>query len=301
MDRDEIILWLGEPACGDPALAGGKAAALSRLARGRRVPFGFCLTTRAYAAARADRDGPALGARQPALPRAVADQVAWAYRLMGEIAGVEAPAVAVRSSAVGEDGESASYAGQHATALHVAGIDAVAAAVVRCWDSATSVEARAYRRARGEAAEAAVAVLVQEMVMADAAAVLFTANPLSGNAGEMVITAAWGLGESLVGGTVTPDTYVVRKADLTILTSRIAAKRHMTVAIPVGTREVDVPRSLQARPALGEDQVAEIARLGLDLEAAAGRPVDVECAYQAGSLYLLQSRPITTLVDARAS
>jgi len=131
--------------------------------------------------------------------------------------------------------------------------------------------------------------------------VLFSAHPVTGSRDEIVINASWGLGESIVGGTVTPDTYVVRKADVAKAARQIADKRRMTVAIPGGAREVDVPRVLRRQPALTEEQAVEIAHLGLALEATLGRPVDVECAYQAGRLYLLQCRPITTLPGCRAS
>jgi pyruvate, water dikinase len=110
-----------------------------------------------------------------------------------------------------------------------------------------------------------------------------------------VINASWGLGESLVGGTVTPDTFVVRKADLAVM-SRIADKERMTVSISGGTREVAVPRFLRHEPSLAEAQVMEVAQLALSLEAIMGYPVDIECAYASGQLYLLQCRPITTLL-----
>src|SRR5262249_16050022 len=159
-----------------------------------------------------------------------------AYRHLGKGIGVAAPSVAVRSSAVDEDGRVASYAGQHATYLHVVGTDAVADAVVRCWMSARAPRARAYRQARGHAgAGVQVAGLGQQLMVADCSAVLFTANPLTGSRDEVVITASWGLGESIVGGTVTPDTYVVRKADLAVTARRIADKRHMTVVVQGGT------------------------------------------------------------------
>ena len=104
-----------------------------------------------------------------------------------------------------------------------------------------------------------------------------------------------GQGESIVGGTVTPDTYVLRAADLTVISQHIAQKRRMTVPVIGGTRKIDVPRFLRHRPVLSDDQIAELGRLALALEAVIGRPVDVECAYAAGCLYLLQCRPITAL------
>jgi phosphoenolpyruvate synthase/pyruvate phosphate dikinase len=299
----DLVLWLGEPACHERARVGGKAATLSRLAAAYRVPPGFCLTTASYALAQAGgltREEE--GSRLPALPVALYDALATAYRRLADRAGSETPAVAVRSSAVDEDGGMASYAGQHETSLNIVGVEAVADAVVHCWRSAQSPRARAYRRAQGRARDnVQVAVLVQQLIVAGSSAVLFSAHPVTGSRDEIVINASWGLGESIVGGTVTPDTYVVRKADLAVVARHIADKRRMTVAVPGGTREVDVPRVLRTHATLTEEQAVEIAHLGLALEATLGRPVDVECLYQAGRLHLLQCRPITTLPGCRAS
>jgi pyruvate,water dikinase len=301
--RGNNILWLGELACHNPALVGGKAATLSALAADRRIPPGFCVTSRAYDRARgssADRltEEPSPRALPPALYREVAE----AYRHLGEGVGVAAPAVAVRSSAVDEDGRLASYAGQHETYLHVVGTEAIADAIVRCWRSVSAPRAQAYRQAWGHAgADVQGAVLVQQLIVADCSAVLFSANPVTGSCDEILITASWGLGESIVGGTVTPDTYAVRKADLAVTARHIADKRRMTVVVQGGTREVAVPRILQAQPALRDEQIVELARLGLTLERVLGRPVDVECAYQDGRLYLLQCRPVTTLAESLAS
>jgi pyruvate,water dikinase len=154
-----------------------------------------------------------------------------------------------------------------------------------------------YRRLRGLGREELrAAVLVQRMVPADASAVAFTADPVTGSREEVVIEASWGLGESIVGGTVTPDTYRVRKAGLAVATAETSEKRRMTVPACKGTLEVDVPRFLRSQPALGEEQAVEVARLGIDLETEMGRPVDVECAYVGGRLYLLQCRPITAVI-----
>jgi pyruvate,water dikinase len=133
---------------------------------------------------------------------------------------------------------------------------------------------------------------------ADVSAVVFTANPVSGERGEVVVTASWGLGESIVGGSVTPDTCVLRKVDLAVVARRIAEKACMTVAVAGGTREVAVPRLMRSQPALTDPQAVEVARLGLALEGEMGWPVDVECAYQGGDLHLLQCRPITTLPES---
>ena len=110
-----------------------------------------------------------------------------------------------------------------------------------------------------------------------------------------MINASWGLGESIVGGTVTPDTFIVRKSDLVITSRTVADKQRMTVCVPGGTCEVDVPRFLRTQVALNDEQAIEMAQLARTLDATMHCPVDIECAYAGGKLYLLQCRPITTL------
>ena len=292
-----VICWLGQAECQDRALVGGKAAHLSQLAATFRVPPGFCLSTAAFDHALAS--GFAMDqtlASLAALPDVLCEGLTQAYAMLADHCGVAAPPVAVRSSAVDEDGASASFAGQHETLLNIVGAEEVARAVVQCWRSAGSARVQAYRIQQGLApVNVRLAVLVQELVSADVSAVLFTANPVTGCRDELVINANWGLGEGIVGGTVTPDSYVLRAADLTIVSQQIAEKRRMTVPIAGGTHEVDVPRFLRTQPALSSDQITELGRLGLTLEATMGWPVDVECAYQSGLWYLLQCRPITAL------
>jgi pyruvate,water dikinase len=280
------LTWLGQPEAHDHALVGGKAANLSRLAADFPVPPGFCLTTAAFEQARA------------AGAQAIVRQIGHAYRALAARAGEHDPSVAVRSSAADEDGEADSFAGQHETYLNVSGVDAVAAAVRRCWESAHAPRALEYRRQRGLSTERVrLAVLVQRQVASDVSAVVFSANPLSGSREEVVINASWGLGESVVGGSVTPDTYVVRRRDMAVASRQIAPKRRMTIAVPGGSREVDVPRLLHTQPSLIDAQAVEMAWLAVALEGRMGWPVDVECAYQGGRLYLLQCRPITTLAS----
>lgn len=290
--------WLGEPGCDRLSLVGGKTAQLSRLAPHHLVPPGFCITTPAYEravalAARSEAGAP------PKFPSTLYDMLALAYRDLGRRTGVAAPAVAVRSSAVDEDGQSASFAGQHDTYLNISGVELLAEAVARCWESARSTRAVEYRRHEGLAGRSVqLAVLVQQLVVADTSAVVFSADPVSGHRDRVVINASWGLGESVVGGIVTPDTYVVDKATLTPVSRKIANKERMTVAVPGGSREVDVPKFMRLRPALAEAQIVEMARLAMALEERVGWPVDAECCYKGGRLYLLQCRPITRLGGA---
>ena len=298
-DSAREIVWLGEPAAANRSLVGGKVAPLSRLAAQYRVPPGFALTTHAFDLA---SDGKGID-----LPDAFRQQILAAYRLLGDLTGLDQPAVAVRSSAVDEDSADTSFAGQHDTYLNIVGAEAVCNAVLRCWASVRAPRALEYRRQHGLPVDGArIAVLVQQLVVADVSGVVFSANPLTGQLNEVVINASWGLGESVVGGSVTPDTYVVSPeisptgttATWTVRQRDLAEKRRMTVAVAGGTREVDVPRLLQSRPALADAQIVEMARLAHDLEETIGWPVDLECAYRDDVLYLLQCRPITTLRTA---
>lgn len=284
------LVWFGDPSCGDVDLVGGKAAHLSRLAASYRVPPGFCLTTWALRGAGPEGEGP--------LGEPLRSALAAAYHALGQRVGDPAPSVAVRSSAADEDGAGTSFAGQHETLLNVVGLEAVCAAVRRCWASACAPRALEYRR-RQRLPEDGIrlAVLVQQLVAADVSAVAFSANPLTQARDEVVINATWGLGESMVGGTVTPDTYIVRDADGAVV-RQVASKQRMTVPGPSGTREVGVPRPLREYPALSEARAREVAALARSLERAMGWPVDLECAYRGDLLYLLQCRPITTLSTA---
>ncbi|MGH2709174.1 MAG: PEP/pyruvate-binding domain-containing protein, partial [Actinomycetota bacterium] len=263
------VCWLGEKGCDRPELVGGKAANLSRLAGGFPVPVGFCLAGWPIEPA----------ALTPDLVRLLVS----AYRRLGERCGVADLPVAARSSATDEDGVIASFAGQHETFLNVVGADALLAAVSACAASFGSERARIYRRRHGLPEEPArCSILVQQLVAADVSAVVFSVNPVTGSPEEIVINASWGLGETVVGGSVTPDAYLVARSDLTLARRTIGDKRRMTVAIPGGTEEVAVPRRLRARSCLDDDQVLDAARLSLDLEERMGWPVDVECAWASG-------------------
>ena len=259
--------FLGDAASRDAQQVGAKAATLSRLADRFRVPAGFCLDASVF-----DELGSALKGDREALAtlRAIVEA---GHQELERLTGRGGPAVAVRSSAIGEDGTESSFAGQHETVLDVRGVDAIVDAVLACWRSASSERAVAYKKERGITAPPRVAVLIQELVRADAAAIAFSADPVSGDRDTVVIDACVGLGEAIASGIVTPDTYAVRKADVAILKRTISGER----------------------PALDDEQVREVSRLVLAVESAHGNPVDIECAFAGGVLYLIQSRPITTL------
>lgn len=277
------LLWLGDPKSFDAALVGGKAANLSRLARAyHRVPDGFCI--------------PATVLHEMH-PADLYDDVVTAVSGLMACHGLAELVTAVRSSAIDEDSADASFAGQHETYLNIVGIEAIVQAIAKCWESAHSERALAYRRQQGLASERPqIAVLVQQLVAADSSAVVFSANPVTGERDKIMINASWGLGESIVGGTVTPDTFIVSKPDQTITSHIIADKQRMTVSAPGGTSEVYVPHFLRSQASLNDGQVLEMAQLALTLEQVMGYPVDIECAYADGKLYLLQCRPITTML-----
>lgn len=276
------IHWLGEDGCHEEGIVGGKAASLSRLAALHTVPPGFAIA--------------AVPAREFDSVEAMSAAIAEAYRKLGDRCGTTHPAVAVRSSALDEDGGDASFAGQHDTYLNIRGSDALVDSVRRCILSASSNEALAYRQRRGLAVDdVRMAVLVQQLVPADVAAVAFSANPITGSRDEVMINSNWGLGESIVGGIATPDTFVVQKHGLALSSRDVALKSRMTVMTDNGTMEANVPESLRSASSLTDSQVMEIAQLALALERSLGYAVDIECAIAQETLYLLQCRPITTL------
>ena len=257
-------LTLGAPGSHDASAVGNKAANLARLAAHFRVPPGFCIDTAVH-----ERLGAATGQDGPER-RELHAIVAAGYRTLAEQTGMAEPGVAVRSSAIGEDGTESSFAGQHETILNVRGIEAVTAAVLECWRSTANERATAYRKARGIVAPARIAVLVQEMVPSDVSAIAFGVDPVTQDESVVVIDAAAGLGDRIASGDVTPDRYVVRKADLTF-----------------------VERSEGG--ALSDDDAHAIARLVVELERHNEGAVDVECAIARGELFLLQCRPVTTM------
>ncbi|WP_395727222.1 PEP/pyruvate-binding domain-containing protein [Nakamurella sp.] len=278
-----VVFELSDLSSSQLAQVGGKAANLGELlAAGFRVPDGFCVGTAAYRAATDGRlpvpvpvDANAAAVARSAvlaapMPAPVADAIRERYADLGP----DVP-VAVRSSATAEDLPGASFAGQQDTYLNVVGIDAVLDAVHRCWASLWTDRAVAYRASQGIDDDVALAVVVQRMVDARAAGVLFTADPITGRRRQAVIDAAPGLGEAVVSGSVDPDHFVVDTATGRILRRTVGGS---------GTY------------CLTDGEVRELAELGDRVESAFGSPQDIEWAFDpAGDLWLTQSRPITTL------
>ncbi len=303
---------------------GGKGAALTEMIRaGLPVPDGFHVTTAAYRAFVEENDLEpailaALEAADPNKPasletasRTIAELFAQGH-IPSEVAGAIAnaygrlpdtdPVVAVRSSATAEDLPEASFAGQQETYLNIVGTDTVLDAVKRCWASLWTARAIGYRARRDIVIEGlSLAVVVQRLVPAEAAGILFTANPVNGRRNEAVINAAWGLGEAVVGGEVTPDTYTVDKETGEILKREVAEKRVMTQRVDGGTETVPVSEDLRRAQVLDDAQVAELVRLGGQIEALYdGDPRDIEWAQVDGNFKVLQARPITALPEPMA-
>ncbi|WP_284983425.1 PEP/pyruvate-binding domain-containing protein [Arthrobacter sp. efr-133-TYG-118] len=263
------------------------------------------------------------------MPAAIAYELAAAYERLGADGGGDdatdgatadddgAPAdddgdrgvpVAVRSSATAEDLASASFAGQQETYLNVRGAEALDAAVIDCWSSLWTARAMAYRDREGIApGDVRLAVVVQRMVEAEAAGVMFTANPANGRRDQLVISAAWGLGESVVSGTVTTDDVVVEAGTGRVLSRRTADKEVMTVyadgaadrgaADQGGTTERPVPTALRKQAVLDDGAAAVLARHGTRISDYFGTPQDIEWARADGNFFMLQSRPITALPE----
>ncbi|MCC2672665.1 MAG: ppsA, partial [Armatimonadetes bacterium] len=253
---------------GDLPLVGGKALNLGRLTRaGLPVPVGFVVTTDAY--------------RAPQDPE-VAAAVTAAYRDLG--GGL----VAARSSATAEDLEGASFAGQQETLLGVSGEAELLDAVRRCWESLFTPRAVAYRRANAiPDASVAMAVVVQRMVAAEAAGVLFTRDPSDSSAGHMLVEGAWGLGEAVVSGRVTPDRWRLDRTSGAVLEAVVSFKPVMVVA------GAEVPATRQGEPCLTAGQLQRLVQLARRIEAEYGAPQDVEWAVLGEEVWLLQSRSIT--------
>lgn len=300
-----VVVDLADEEAGVPALAGGKAVNLHLLLRaGLPVPPGFCVTTDAYRRAARQAGIDALLDRDD-------DPATLAERARKALLEVEVPPdvrravrdrltgrpVAVRSSATAEDLPHASFAGQQDTYLNVIGPEAVIDAIRRCWASLWTDRAVAYRAANGIDHRAAwLAVVVQEMVDAEVAGVMFTADPVTGRRRRAVIDAAPGLGEAVVSGAVNPDHFVVDIATGRIVSRRLGDKTTVVLPLPSGGVEHITTDGEGDRACLTDAQVVELARLGGRVEDLYGSPQDTEWAIDAdGTLWLTQARPITTL------
>jgi phosphoenolpyruvate synthase/pyruvate phosphate dikinase len=299
------------------AVAGGKGANLGELARmeGIHVPAGFCVTTAAFQ--RIMDEAPSIGDRLDELSRLQPDdrdairarsaevrRILEAVAIPADLAAAitrplarlgEQAAYAVRSSATAEDLPTASFAGQQDTYLNIVGPDAVLQHVSRCWASLFTERAVTYRLRNGiDHRTVHMAVVVQRMVFPQAAGILFTADPITGNRTTASVEASFGLGEALVSGRVNADVYKVNDGE--VIDRTIGAKQLAILPSPAGgTEEQAIDPERQAQPALTDAQVVRLAALGRRIEAHFGRPQDIEWCLADDDFQVVQSRPITTL------
>ena len=307
----------------DAAEFGGKSANLGDLlSAGTAVPPGFAVSAGAFRAfveatgldgmiasalARASKgDVEAANAasktideamRFAPLPEALRDELARSYEALGE-----APPVAVRSSALGEDSHDATFAGQQESFLWVQGVEQLCDAVRDCWVSLYTARAISYRAELGSQTEQAMGVTVQEMVDAEVSGVMFTCNPVSNDPSMVAVNASWGLGIAVVGGETTPDDFLVSKVTGEVVRQTVNAKEIEYVPDPAGrgTVRVDVPADRREEPCLHEAGLAALVEVAKRIERHFGSHQDIEWAIARGrslpeSLLVLQSRPVTTL------
>jgi pyruvate, water dikinase len=315
---DAAIVPFSELPAEATALAGGKGASLARMAAsGLPVPPGFVVCAAAFQTFLDAHGGTSLVRELTnnldvhdasalddvasrlralitgsALPPDLRGAMGQAYEDLGL-----QPAVAVRSSAVSEDGEAASFAGQQETFLNVRGEEAVARQVQACWASFFAPRALFYRAKKGALSDTRMAVVVQEMVRADRSGVLFTIDPIRKRRDRMVIEAVFGLGEGIVSGEITPDHYVLDHETGSVLEEFIAVQPMAVMYDPQleGTRHIELTEDEGAARVLDAGQLGRLHSMGLRVEAFFGVPQDVEWSFRDSELFLLQSRPVTTL------
>ena len=269
-----LVIPFDDERCKDVDLTGGKGASLASMTQnGLPVPPGFVITSAAFAQA---VDGDALvkhvqNQDLDAVREVVSETLPPAELIRKLYDKLPAGSVAVRSSACAEDGGDASYAGQQETYLFVDNFDEVLTRIVDCWLSFFSDRALFYRSHKGSLDDIAMAVVIQVMVDAKKAGVMFTVDPVTGRRDRLVIEAARGIGEQVVSGEVTPDYYSLDKKG-TLKKARIVDEQ-----------------------VLSESELSELAKLGLHLAELNGGPQDIEWAFDDHGLYMLQSRPVTTV------
>jgi pyruvate,water dikinase len=317
------VLWFDEVGKEDVALVGGKGANLGELVKaGIPVPPGFVVPASAYY-----RFLETAGLVQPlinllqsldhkdsyslntvssrvkglilaaAVPQDLAASIRESYRKLG------GRYVAVRSSATAEDIPEASFAGQQSTFLNVLGEDNVLRAVQECWASLFEARAIFYREEQGfEHMQVGIAVVVQHMVQSEVSGVMFTVEPVSSDTGKIVVESIFGLGEAIVSGSVTPDTYILDKGSMGILEKQIARQEWKLVRNPGPTNahpETNIRQHIfpheQSRQKLSDERIRELADIGKRVESYYSFPQDIEWALEDGRFYLVQTRPVTTL------
>jgi len=335
----KFIKWFEELRKEDVPLVGGKGANLGEMtSAGIPVPPGFCVTAEAYkyfvenvkvedgrtlqewimdVISKTNVDDSKQLQENTAkirekiismeMPEEIASEIEQAYKKLSQRFNMEEVYVAVRSSATAEDLPEASFAGQQETYLDVLGVDDVKEKVKKCWASLWTARATFYRAKQGfDHSKVYLSAVVQKMVNSETSGVMFTANPVTNDRSEIMINAAWGLGEAVVSGAVSPDEYIVEKGTWKIKEKFVAKKEIMIVRNPetgrgtvkVSTAEFLGPEYVE-KQVLTDEQIIEAAQIGARIEEHYGWPQDIEWAYDKddGKLYIVQSRPVTTLKE----
>ncbi|MGA9047994.1 MAG: phosphoenolpyruvate synthase [Dehalococcoidia bacterium] len=321
----EIVKWFEDLGKVDVSKAGGKGANLGELVKaGLPVPGGFVITAQAYLLFTTESglsqrishaiegldvdDNAVLQSKAKEIqdmitnadmPSVIKSEIIKAYEELSKRDSIKAQFVAVRSSATMEDSEQASFAGMNATFLNVHGKDDVIRKVKECWASLYGARVIFYRSKKEFLDEPVIAVVIQKMVNSEKAGVMFTANPSNNNLASLVIEGAFGLGEVVVGGQVSPDYYEVEKSTLKIKDARVSHKNFKIVRDDKGQNlEVKLSKKEAEEQVLSDAEVLDLANLGLKIEAHYGSPQDTEWAIEGNKIYMVQSRPITTLIKS---
>jgi len=319
------IMWFSEIRKTNLAEVGGKGANLGEMTSvGFPVPNGFVVTSGAYfwfirhnkieatiKEMTSDLDtenSDKLNLASEAIknrilcgeiPPQLRNEIIGAYRSM--IKQGKEPYVAVRSSATAEDLPEASFAGQQSTFLNVRGAEDCVQNVKECWASLFEPRSIYYRTEnKFDHLKVGLAAVVQEMVQSEKAGVMFTVDPMTQDRGKIAIEGAYGLGEVVVSGSVTPDRYIVDKNSLAIDVKDVAKQTWMLAKINDKNEKINIKEEMQARQKLTDAQVVELAKIGKKIEQHYGKPQDIEWAVTDGKLFIVQSRPITTLKGAAA-
>lgn len=312
-----VVLWFSQIDKSRGAQVGGKGANLGEMVQaGFPVPNGFVVTAQAYfafldannlrepikatlrnldvndsrALQQASKDVQKIIKSVPMTPE-IAEKILDAYRDLGQ--NVE---VAIRSSATAEDLPEASFAGQQATFLNIAGEEEVLKYVQAAWASLFEARAIFYRANQGfDHFKVGIAVPVQKMVQSDVSGVMFSINPVTNDANRVIVEAIWGLGENIVQGSVTPDHYeVVKKGWEVVVAEKVSQTIEMVRKAGI-TKDYPVPPSRQTQRKLTDDQVSKLAKIAQKLQEHYGKPQDIEWAIEDGHIYIVQTRPITTV------
>jgi pyruvate, water dikinase len=320
--KQKDILWFQEVNKNDIDLVGGKGANLGEMAAaGFPIPQGFIVTSKAYfdfieenklkskihqELKKIDLNNPqtinetsekikALILSRKISP-ALAKEIIFNYLKLGGI--ISHALVAIRSSATAEDLPTASFAGQQKTFLNIKGEANVLKKVQECWASLFEARAIFYREEKGfNHFKVGLAVPIQEMIPAEISGVMFTINPVTNQKNQIIIEAVWGLGEYIVQGEVTPDTYLVEKNSLDVLSKRVEKQKVQLIKVGSLTKETSVPRRLRLKRKLTDKEIKELAALGKKIHKHYFFPQDIEWVLHKKKFYIVQSRPVTTIKE----